>query len=100
MEDHRNCRNKLKEGMTADALNRIYEFNVEPVNRIIKASEQNDSGSQSFSDLLERERKKAPTVKTKRQEAAPIRLIVDLSHYNNQAKWVDHLFSSTTDYHA
>lgn len=84
--------------MTADAINRIYDFNVEPVNRVIKASEQ--SGGQSFSDLLEQERKKTHNVKNKRQEVTPIRLIVNLSHYNNQAKQVDYLFSSTTDYRA
>lgn len=87
--------------MTADAINRIYEFkSVEPVNRVIKASEQNDSGSQSFSELLEQEREKTHIVKNKRQEATPIRLIVDLSQYNNQAKRIDYLFSSTTDYRA
>lgn len=87
--------------MTADAINRIYEFKtVEPVNRVIRASEQNERESQSFSDLLEQEREKTHNVKIKRQEARPIRLIVNLSNYNNQAERIDYLFSSTTDYQA
>ena len=86
--------------MTADALNRIYGLNVEPVNRVIKASEQNDSGSQSFSDLLEQEQTKQHKVKIKRKENPPVRLIVNISQYNNQAKKIDYLFSSTTDYKA
>ncbi|MBO5486866.1 MAG: hypothetical protein J5988_08080 [Eubacterium sp.] len=86
--------------MTADALNRIYGLNVEPVNRVIKASEQNDSGSQSFSDLLEQEQAKQHKVKIKRKENPPVRLIVNISQYNNQAKKIDYLFSSTTDYKA
>ena len=86
--------------MTADALNRIYGLNVEPVNRVIKSSEQNDSGSQSFSDLLEQEQAKQHKVKIKRKENPPVRLIVNISQYNNQAKKIDDLFSSTTDYKA
>ena len=86
--------------MTADALNRIYGLNVEPVNRAIKSSEQNDSGSQSFSDLLEQEQAKQHKVKIKRKENPPVRLIVNISQYNNQAKKLDYLFSSTTDYKA
>lgn len=86
--------------MTADALNRIYGLNVEPVNRVIKSSEQNDSGSQSFSDLLEQEQAKQHKVKIKRKENPPVRLIVNISQYNNQAKKIDYLFSSTTDYKA
>ena len=86
--------------MTADALNRIYGLNVEPVNRVIKSSEQNDSGSQSFSDLLEQEQAKHHKVKIKRKENPPVRLIVNISQYNNQAKKIDYLFSSTTDYKA
>lgn len=100
-------RNEPKEGIEADAINRIYtNGTIHPVGNVVKVNpyreqEQNQGGAgQEFSGLLEKNLEKKPNRQEnkKREKPDKLRLMGGLNQYNRYAVEFCYLLSTEMDY--